>query len=186
MTHPGTRARVLDKLLGSLESAQAGSRELDIIVTFVLGDTATDAGRMIQILVEEGYPWDVVSELLDEDVPAYTSSLDAAVPGEAIVLSAYSSKRGRWLAAHRNDDGGRVLAWAASECLARRLAALKALRATLAHEAAPEPVATATGRAERRRAFVPEEMIAAGPGDESATNPHGHDEEAETEWKILF
>ncbi|HEY5597613.1 MAG TPA: hypothetical protein VIK47_02300, partial [Kiloniellales bacterium] len=105
MRHQGARTKVLDRLLASLAEAAQGSRELDIIISFVLGATSGEAGKLVELLVDEGYPWDIVSELLDHDLPSYTTSLDAAVPGENIVLSAYSSRRRQWGAAQRLADG---------------------------------------------------------------------------------
>ena len=127
--------------MASLGRAPKGGRELDIVVSFVLGDTSSEAGKMIQLLVEEGYPWDVISELLDEELPAYTSSLDAALPGENVVLAAYAKKRKQWVAVHRRPDGGQISAWAASECLARR-----------APVPAPAPTRESARRPARRRA----------------------------------
>ncbi|MFQ5775333.1 MAG: hypothetical protein ACE5GS_12505 [Kiloniellaceae bacterium] len=180
MVHQSTKIRVFEKLAASLQSAARGSRELDIIVSFVLGETSSDAGKMIQLLVEEGYPWDVVSELLDEDLPSYTSSLDAAVPGENIVLAAYSPKRGKWVAVHKTGKGAHVLVWAATECLARRLAALKALRPDLRPAQAAAGAPAAPGPA-------PEDVRA--PANWREAHQAGRDEaghEAEEEWKILF
>ena len=56
MIHRSTRKRGCDKLLESLGSARRGGRELDIIIFYLLGDTSGEAGKMIQLLVEEGYP----------------------------------------------------------------------------------------------------------------------------------
>ena len=123
MVHQHTRTKVLEKLIESLQSAEKGSRDLDIIVSFVLGDTLSDAGKMIHLLVEEGYPWDVISELVDEDLAPYSTSLDAAVPGENIVMALYSPRRSKWAAVHRTPADKYVIVWAASECLARRAAA---------------------------------------------------------------
>ncbi|MFQ5467312.1 MAG: hypothetical protein ACE5DS_04165, partial [Kiloniellaceae bacterium] len=169
-----------DKLLASLEAADHGGRDLDIIVTFALGETSTEGGRMIQILVEEGYPWDVISELLDEDLPPYTTALDAAIPGERIVLSACSRKRKRWIAAHETPDGRKVLAWAADECLARRLAALRALGPGAgAARAAPEtPGAAPAPWTPPAPATCPRP-----PARPAETRPSSDTEE---EWKILF
>ncbi len=139
MIHQSTRKRVCDKLLESLGGARRGGRELDIIICYLLGDTSSEAGKMIQLLIEEGYPWNVVAELLDEELPPYTTTLDAALPGENIVLALHSPRRGRWAAVHQTPAGEQVLVWAASECLARRRAALKAMRATLLPRPARAP-----------------------------------------------
>ena len=146
MLHQSTKARVYEKLILSLTNARRGQRELDIVVSFVLGDTTSEAGKMIELFVEEGYPWDVISELLDDDLPAYTTSLDAAAPGENIVLAAYSKKRRQWVAVHRADNGEQISAWAATECLARRLAGLQARQrpnAQASHTQATSPGAPA-------------------------------------------
>ena len=202
MTHQSTRKRVCDELLESLGSARHGGRELDLIICNLLGDTSSEAGKMIRLLVEEGYPWHVVSELLDEDLPPYTSTLDAALPGENIVLALYSPRRGRWAAVHETPAGEQVLAWAANECLARRRAALMALGATLLPRAAPaKPAARPAPRAVPRPpagAEAPQPPTGA-EAPQPAASPHGWSlvpdpeaapedvaEEGEEEWKILF
>ena len=169
MLQESTKARIYEKLILSLKNARRGQRELDIVVSFVLGDTSSEAGKMIELFVEEGYPWDVISELLDEDLPAYTSSLDAAPPGENIVLAAFSKKRRQWVAVHRADNGEQVSAWAATECLARRLAGLQARQGpnTQASPAAASP----------RKPKAPR------PARETADE--GEMETGE-EWRILF
>ena len=195
MIHQSTRKRVCDKLLESLGSARRGGRELDIIICYLLGDTSSEAGKMIQLLVEEGYPWNVVAELLDEELPPYTTTLDAALPGENIVLALYSPRRGRWAAVQETPAGEQVLVWAASECLARRRAALKAMRATLLPRAAPAPAKPAARPAPRSVPRPPTGAEAPQP----AASPHGWSlapdpeaapedaaEEGEEEWKILF
>ena len=186
MIHQSTRKRVWDKLLESLGGAEAGGRELDIVIHYLLGSQAEDGGgeasQMIELLVEEGYPWEVVSELLDAELPPYTTALDAALPGENIVLALHSPRRGRWAAVHKTPGGQQVLVWAASECLARRRAALKAIGANLPARAAPAPARTAkpTPRAQGW-SRIPEAAIP-GAAAQDAETP----EEVETEWKILF
>lgn len=186
MANERARAKVLEKLLESLENAESGSRELDIIVTFVLGDTSTEAGKTIQLLVEEDYPWSIIAELLDEDLPRYTASLDARVPGEAITLSAYSSKRDRWLAVHRPRGGPQVSSWGATESLARRIAALKGLARSVTGERPAR-----TGR-ETFAAAADQPADAASPAHPPpkpapAQRMEIEDEDGtEEEWKILF
>ncbi len=187
MIHQSTKSKVFDKLIASLEGAQGGSRELDIIISFMLGDTSTDAGKMIQLLVEEGYSWSVVSELLDEDLPPYTSALDAAVPEENIVLALHSPRRAKWAAVHQKPDGEQVLVWAASEALARRIAALKATRgsAKSAGVTAPGRPADALPTAPKKPAPVgPDPVAPARTWTEPATT-EDEEQEAESEWKIL-
>ena len=189
MLRHSTKAKVFDKLIESLQHAEAGGGDLDVLIAFVLGDTASESGQMIQLLVEEGYAWDVVSELLDTDLPPYTHSLDRGLPGENIVLSLRSAKRSKRAAVHEAPDGERFLAWARDECLARRLAALKGLRAG--------------GFAEPRRPGTPgarniAEQFGLPPGPEATTPDKAppdkappdkappREEPAEEEWKILF
>jgi len=179
MNHHGTRIKVLDRLLASLADAHEGSRELDIIMSFALGETSGEAGKMVELLVDEGYAWDIVSELLDHDLPAYTTSLDAALPGENIVFSVYSTRRRLWGAAHRIADGQHVLRWAATECLARRLAALSAQIQTGAPAGTVAPTKTANADAPTPSPEIDE------PAPQADTADAEGDEE-ETEWKILF
>ncbi len=186
MIHQSTRKRVWDKLLESLGGADAGGRELDIVIHYLLGSQAEDgggeAGQMIELLVEEGYPWEVVSELLDAELPPYTTALDAALPGENIVLALYSPRRGRWAAVHKTPRGQQVLVWAASECLARRRAALKAIGANLPARTATPPARTARPAPSAQGwSRMPEAAI-----PETATQNTETPEEVETEWKILF
>lgn len=190
MHQHGARTKVLDRLLASLAEADQGSRELDIIMSFVLGETSGEAGKMVELLVDEGYPWDIVSELLDHDLPSYTTSLDAALPGENIVLSVYSTRRRLWGAAHRIADGRHVMRWAATECLARRLAGLSALAQTGAAE--PAETAEFAEAAPSGEPALPPEIDEAGQGGNvgAGGDEAGGDEaesgEEETEWKILF
>ncbi len=208
MIHQSTRRRVWDKLLESLGGAEAGGRELDIIIHYLLGaqteDAGGEAGQMIELLVEEGYPWDVVSELLDAELPPYTTALDAALPGENIVLALHSPRRGRWAAVHKTPGGQQVLVWAASECLARRRAALKALGAILLARATAAPAKSAKPAAPAKSAKpaappvtkpapsahgwsrIPEETTQDAATQDAATEEGRASEEGETEWKILF
>jgi len=205
MSQRTTRARVLGKLLESLGTAEKGSRELDIVIAYVLGDTSSEAGQMIQLLVGEGYSWDIVSELLDEELAPYTRSLDAAIPGEQIVLSLYSPRRRRWAAVQGSEEdampGAEALSWAATECLARRRAALRTLFGRHAREAAGEaaaaprrareaaaPPAAAPAPAAPPPAQAAPSLAQAAPSPAPAAAPPPAPEEkiAAEEWKILF
>jgi hypothetical protein len=187
MNHHGTRIKVLDRLLASLAEAHEGSRELDVIVSFALGKTLGEAGKMAELLVEEGYTWDIVSEILDHDLPAYTTSLDAALPGENIVLSVYSTRRRLWGAAHRIADGQHVMRWAASECLARRLAALSALAPAEAEtEADAPPKTTKIDELKPSDEAAPADEAATPPENQVQTEERAETDEEEAEWKILF
>ncbi|MHA1600377.1 MAG: hypothetical protein ACTSW2_06100 [Alphaproteobacteria bacterium] len=159
-------------------------------MSFVLGETSGEAGKMVELLVDEGYAWDIVSEILDHDLPAYTTSLDATLPGENIVLSVYSTRRRLWGAAHRIADEQHVMRWAATECLARRLAALSAL--SQAGTAKPAEAAGLADAAPSDEPALPPETDVPGPeahADDAGGQEDGNeaaDDEEETEWKILF
>lgn len=120
-------AEALAELVSKLEAASAADRRLDLQIEYCVGVAFQDREDIAKLLIDEGFAWGTVSEALDDHVPAYTSSLDAALPGENIVFTVRSERRGRWGAVHRSQDGRDHLKWAATECLARRLAALAAL-----------------------------------------------------------
>ena len=184
MHHQGTRTKVLDRILASLADAHEGSRELDIIMSFALGDTSGEAGKLVELLVDEGYAWDIVSELLDHDLPAYTTSIDAALPGEDIVLSMYSTRRRLWGAAHRIADGQHVMRWAATECLARRLAALSALAPT--GTVGPAKTAKFDEPPPSPETDEPTPQPDADNATGQGVENEAMGDEEETEWKILF
>ena len=77
-------------------------------------------------MTEGSFSCEVAGELLDDRPPTFTRPLDAALPGENIVLATYSGKRGQWAAVQRETDGREFMSWAATEALARRAAALEA------------------------------------------------------------
>lgn len=146
----------IDDLIGALECAPDGGTDLDRRIAFQLGLPIGESDQMIKLLLFEGYGWDVISELVQSENPCFSTSLDARIPGENIVLAMHSSKRGQWAAIHRSAGGVDFLAWAASEALARRAAALRGLRAVssfdprstssdLAAAAADSPAAEAAG-----------------------------------------
>jgi hypothetical protein len=137
----------------------------------------------------------VVSELLDAELPPYTTALDAALPGENIVLALHSPRRGRWAAVHKTPGGEQVLVWAASECLARRRAALKGLGAKLPARAPGAPMRPAkpampSGTKPAPSAHGWSRMPETATQDTATQDASTRDAEAleqdETEWKILF
>ncbi len=115
-------------LIGALQEAAAGDRKLDAMVAYHCGAVGRDTHQMVRLLIDEGSSWDLVFELMEGEIPAFTTSLDAAVPGENIVCAIFSTKYQRWAAVHRGKNGGEVLAWAANEVLARRVAGLQGIR----------------------------------------------------------
>lgn len=127
-------ADVLDALIDALAAAPKGSRELDVRLDYGLGVMLSARTDLATIMIREGVSWPTVSEVIDSRVPAYTTSVDAAVEGENIVFAIRSERRGKWGAMHRARSGKEILAWAVTEPLARRLAALQGLRADAADE----------------------------------------------------
>jgi len=159
----------VDAAISALESAEAGSRELDAMIASALGYSVDESHKVVRLLIAEGYSWNVISEIVGNEVRSFTNSLDAALPGENIVLATYSPRRGRWVALHLAADGQEILAWAGNEILARLAAALRALRAA---ESGADPAAEAPPRLAAGRPAV-RAAASAAPAEE-------------LEWKILF
>ncbi|MDJ0945402.1 MAG: hypothetical protein QNJ30_18185 [Kiloniellales bacterium] len=161
-------------LIAALQEVASGDRKLDALVAYHCGAVGRDTHQMVRLLIDEGSSWDLVFELMEGEIPAFTTSLDAAVPGENIVCAIFSTKYQRWAAVHRGEDGAEILAWAANEVLARRVAGLRATReqaeAAKQRPELPGPEARPQPTAPRRSDFHLPELGAA-------------DEE---EWKILF
>lgn len=163
----------LDRLIRDLEAAPAGNRELDLRIEYCLGARRDDPTDLTRLLRDEGFAWPTITAALEDRVPAFTTSIDAALAGENIVLVVRSERRGQWGAVHRTESGEEVMVWAPTEALARRLAGLKAagLSEPVAQQAsAPEPapaIAAPAATTIERRA-------------ESAEDTEGAD------WKVMF
>jgi len=119
----------VEGLIGALESAEASDRGLDRAIAAGLG--------LGPALLEGRTPNRFCGPGDDPAVPHYTASLDACIPGENIVLALRPGDGSRWVAVHRLADGVEVIAWAATECLARRAAALKGWRAAFSADSLP-------------------------------------------------
>ncbi len=161
--------KLLAKVISSLGEAPEGGEDIDIRISVALGELRSGSAKLLRLFVEEGYDWTVISSLLDEQVPPYTTSLDASVPGENIVGVLFSRKRGRWAAIHRGPEGreeGPV--WAATEALARRAAGLAGIMSQ-----------ERMGRDQQAQPELPDKPAGAG-----GTGPEA--EEELTDWKILF
>jgi hypothetical protein len=181
--------KLLGKVISSLGEAPRGGEDIDIRISVALGDLQSGSAKLLRLFVEEGYDWNVISSLLDEQVPPYTTSLDAKVPGENIVGVLYSRKRGRWAAIHRAPDGreeGPV--WAATEALARRAAGLTGIMSQewMGQDQQIEP--KLPDKPPRELADESADELADESADESAdaggTEPEA--EEEPSDWKILF
>ncbi len=172
--------KALERVIAAISEAREGGHELDVRISVALGELRSGSAKLLKLFVDEGYDWNVVSALLDEQVPPYSTSLDAAVPGEHVVGVLYSQRRGRWAAIHRGPDGGEEgPIWAATEALARRAAGLTGLAGAAGGEAR-RPLET----------LLPGEEPADRSGEtvtgERAAENTTEDEEELPDWKILF
>lgn len=173
----------LDELIEALAAADEGSRKLDMQIEYCLGIALGGRVDIAGVLIKEGISWETVSETLDARVPAYTSSLDAAVEGENIEFAVKSDKRERWGAMHRSTHRQEFLAWAATEPLARRLAALKGRRADLLIEresVRQETIATKPAPPREDPFELTDRIVEDEPRAESES------ESEEQDWKVLF
>ena len=187
--------KLLAKVISTLGEAARGGEDIDIRISVALGDLQSGSAKLLRLFVEEGYDWNVISSLLDEQVPPYTTSLNANVPGESIVGVLYSRKRGRWAAIHRAPDGreeGPV--WAATEALARRAAGLAGI---MSQERVGQERMSQERMGQDQQAQpklpdkAPRESVdePAGESADESASAGGTEPEAEEEpsdWKILF
>jgi hypothetical protein len=172
---------LLAKVIPSLGEAPQGGEDIDIRISVALGDLQSGSAKLLRLFVEEGYDWNVISSLLDEQVPPYTTSLDADVPGENIVGVLYSRKRGRWAAIHRGPDGreeGPV--WAATEALARRAAGLAGIMSQERMDRDQQVRPKLPDKPPREPVDEPVDESADAGGIEPES------EEEPSDWKILF
>ncbi|MDX1574901.1 MAG: hypothetical protein R3285_01830 [Kiloniellales bacterium] len=182
--------KLLAKVISVLGEVPRGGEDMDIRISVALGEMQSGSAKLLRLFVEEGYDWGVISSLLDEQVPPYTTSLDAGVPGENIVGVLFSRKRGRWAAIHRGSDGreeGPV--WAASEALARRAAGLAGVLAQARMGRDPQAQPELPDKPPRRSLDVPSDAPADVAAEASADDQAGAGPEAEDDlpdWKILF
>lgn len=125
LEEPSFRAD-LKTLIDEIEGAEAGSTTLDARIHFGYRVAAQSTPDLAALLIEDGISWPAVEAVIDEQIPPFTTSLDAALDSEDISFVMHSTKRGKWGAMQRARCGKEVIAWAATEPLARRLAALLA------------------------------------------------------------
>ena len=121
---------IIGRVVSALETASSGSQELDCMISYALELARGEFDQvMMELLVNEGYSWKVISEIWEGKVARYTQSLDAGIDGENIAFAMKSERREQWAAVHKAPDGTEFVAWARTEILARRLAALKGILA---------------------------------------------------------
>lgn len=126
----------LDALIGEIEGAPVGNAALDARIHFGFRIATRRATDVAALLIEQGVTWPTVEAILDEQIPPFTTSLDAALENEDITFIVRSAKRQLWGAMQKARCGVEVLAWAKTEPLARRLAAIRAWRLDLEKSAA--------------------------------------------------
>lgn len=122
------RDGIIRRVVSALETAPHGSQELDCMISYALELARGEFDQvMMELLVNEGFSWNVISEIWEGKVAPYTQSLDCGVEGENIAFVMKSERREQWAAVHKAPDGEEYVAWARTEILARRLAALKGI-----------------------------------------------------------
>ncbi len=126
----------LDELPAMLKSAREGGLKLDTLLAYAVASADLRTETLRDVMTEGSFSWEVAGELLDDCPPPFTRPLDAALPGENIVLAIYSDKRGQWAAVRRETDGREFMSWAATEELAGRAAALEAFVERMNHSVA--------------------------------------------------
>ena len=128
---------IIRRVVSALETAPHGSQELDCMISYALELARGEFDQvMMELLVNEGFSWNVISEIWEGKVAPYTESLDCGIEGENIAFVMKSERREQWAAVHKAPDGGEHVAWARTEILARRLAGLKGILAESDKQAA--------------------------------------------------
>lgn len=123
----------IDALIAEIERAPAGGEALDSRIHFGFRVAMEHCPDVAALLFREGVSWSTVKQALDAQIPPFTTSLDAALEGEDITFVVHAARERKWGAMQRTRRGEEVLVWAATEPLARRLAAIKAWRTQFAH-----------------------------------------------------
>ena len=140
---------IIGRVVSALETAPHGSQELDCMITYALELARGEFDQvMMELLVNEGFSWNIISEIWEGKVAPYTQSLDCSIEGENIAFVMKSERREQWAAVHKASDGDEYVAWARIEILARRLAGLKGILAEAEKRAADFSPAEAAGESE--------------------------------------
>lgn len=113
-------------VLRRLEKAARGDDELDLALHLATGRSGELNDISLRLLAE-GLAASALRDIFSYQVPPYTQTLDAGLPDENVVATVYVEERGKWAAVHRATQGTDFVAWGATEPLARRAAAFKAL-----------------------------------------------------------
>jgi hypothetical protein len=169
---------IIRRVVSTLETAPAGGQELDCMISYALELARGEFDQlMMELLVNEGYSWNVISEIWEGKVARYTQSLDAGIEGENIAFVMKSERRTQWAAVHKSPDGTEHVAWARTEILARRLAALKGILADAGRRSGRPAAADEDEDAEEDPAD-PEQLRVVSAGGGSARDAEN--------WTVLF
>ena len=113
-------------LIEQLEAAEKGSRELDAEIAVVIWPRLASMAPDTERGPGHWYDPDVGPTYAEN----YTTSLDAGLPDENIIYMAFNFGACLWEAHQYNEGGFPFVGWAHTEALARRIAALKAMKET--------------------------------------------------------
>ena len=91
------------KLVSALETSAQGSSVLDLEVKCGLDPDLPAASGGVGLETE--FLPETIEIILGEMVTPFTRSLDAALPGENIVFSMYSTNKNLWVSVHRDQAG---------------------------------------------------------------------------------
>ena len=127
-------------LVSALEESAGGSSVLDLRLACDLQDKLTVENEPARHGLMAELSSETIENIVGEMIVPFTRSLDAALPAENIVFSMYSGEKDRWVAVQRASDGQEYVSWAATEPLARRAAALRAIAGISARRPGSEVV----------------------------------------------
>ena len=82
---------IIRRVVSALETAPHGSQELDCMISYALELARGEFDQvMMELLVNEGFSWNVISEIWEGKVAPYTQSLDRRGPSSPLLASAVS------------------------------------------------------------------------------------------------
>ena len=94
---------IIRRVVSAMETAPQGSQELDCMISYALELARGEFDQvMMELLVNEGFSWNVISEIWEGKVAPYTQSLDAGIEGENIAFVMKSERREQWAAVHKS------------------------------------------------------------------------------------
>jgi hypothetical protein len=177
---------IIRRVVSALETAPHGSQELDCMISYALELARGEFDQiMMELLVNEGFSWNVISEIWEGKVAPYTQSLDSGIEGENIAFAMRSERREQWAAVHKSSSGEEFVAWARTEILARRLAGLKGILA--AAEAYPIAAAAAEdSAADDVNDDGPEDPLTNDPDHLRMVSAAGGSAREAENWTVLF